>query len=102
MSTIEVATCPRVDAIRKMWSHVPWNGPIPPDETREAVAYNANREVIGRFAVRADYCLVLDTLRWEGWFWSLQMLAECGQTLYPGARWFSFDDPRPLSGIRKA
>jgi hypothetical protein len=74
--------------------------PMPPQETRRCVAYDANHREVGRFDVRAAECLCLDTITWRGYYWSLQQMARCGKGLFPAAVMFGFDDPRPLSGIR--
>lgn len=74
--------------------------PIPADETRVAVAYDANHCEIGRFEIPAADCLDKDTITWRGYYWSLQLLARYGHTLYRAASWFGFDDARPLSAIR--
>ena len=98
--SVPTAYNPRLDGIRAMWPHVKWTAPVPPDETRFAVAYDRDKNVIGRFQIEAKNCLAPDTITWRGYYWSLQLLAESLWTVYPNAFWAAFDDERPVSGIR--
>jgi hypothetical protein len=102
---MQTATNPRLERIRAAYPDMLTNRlrdlPIDGEERRQCIAYDKGHKEMGRFEVRAVDCLVEDTITWRGHYWSLFLLAEAGSALFPYAHTFGFDDPRPLSGIKR-
>lgn len=75
--------------------------PIASTAMRDCIAYDRQKQPIGRYRVSAGECLVPSPSAYNGWFWSITRAARAGRRFYPQAHSYGYDplETRELVGI---